>query len=325
MIRAHGPLDEALFSHRAQHPEAHASAPWAVACSGGVDSVALLHLMVRHEKARTLAAFYVHHGQHDQADAQESCVRTHAERLGVPFFSDRLSLAPGANEQTLRSERFAAFERLWLQWQGVTSPHIVLAHHQDDQAETALLRLTRGMSPRSPGLIRPVSRVGRMTLLRPLLTVPKTAIAAYAMAHCLQWVEDPTNADTVHARNAIRQQVLPILERLRPGSSAKIANFFAELQELHEEETQEGPLISAEERSSGFRLEEISFNFLKARVEECLGECRGRVTRVHWNALMKIVSSGTVDGSRKAVEFPGGVSVIIHRKRVTIAAGRPAQ
>jgi tRNA(Ile)-lysidine synthetase-like protein len=326
MLRVHGPLEEAWFLHKARHTEAHDSGPWAIACSGGVDSVALLKLAATLEQGRELAVFHVHHGQHDRADDQEECVRALSESFNFPFFSARLALSSGESEHVLRQERFKAFEELWHHWQGPGAPaRLVLAHHRDDQAETALLRLIRGMSPQSPGLIQPVSRVGGLTLLRPLLTVPKNALIAFAAAHALTWVEDPTNSDHAHVRNAIRGQVLPMLERLRPGSSAKIAGFFTELQEAHEEEAGRVSLSPEETELGNFRLEEISFNFLKARVEECLGEGRGRVTRSHWNVLMKTVSSGTTDGSRKAVEFPGGVSVIIHKKRVTIAMGRPAQ
>jgi tRNA(Ile)-lysidine synthase len=100
---------------------------------------------------------------------------------------------------------------------------LLLAQHRDDQAETLLFRLLRGAGVR--GLAgMPASRpLGRGRLVRPLLQVSRAELEAYARAEGLSWVEDPSNADTQHARNFLRQTILPALQTRWPAASQSIA------------------------------------------------------------------------------------------------------
>lgn len=89
---------------------------------------------------------------------------------------------------------------------------VVTAHSWDDQVETVVLRILRDAGARGLAGMR-----GAKTPVRPLLDVTRAQLAAYARARRLRWVEDPTNLSRAYARNRVRLELLPALERARPG------------------------------------------------------------------------------------------------------------
>jgi tRNA(Ile)-lysidine synthase TilS/MesJ len=112
-------------------------------------------------------------------------------------------------EADARAARYAFFaktaRRLGL-------PHLVLAHHADDQVETFLMQLLRGSGAAGRGMDFLSEREG-LILHRPWLGLWKKEIVAYARRHKLTWCEDATNADTKYRRNLIRRRVLPYLQK----------------------------------------------------------------------------------------------------------------
>jgi len=123
-----------------------------------------------------------------------------------------------STENTAREARYQVFEQLLGE-----GDILLLAHHQDDQAETVLYRLLRNSGPRGLAGI-PVSRaVGRGSLLRPLLQLPRRELESYAQEHQLSWIEDPSNTDVIHDRNYLRHQVTPALAHRWPDFAARIA------------------------------------------------------------------------------------------------------
>ena len=89
--------------------------------------------------------------------------------------------------------------------------HLLLAHHQDDQAETLMLRLGRGSGVAGLAAMAPVARRSGVTLLRPLLDVPARSLRDYLSACGQAWVEDPSNRDPRHARVRMRS-LMPVLD-----------------------------------------------------------------------------------------------------------------
>ena len=88
-----------------------------------------------------------------------------------------------------------------------------LAHHQEDQAETLLLRLGRGSGLEGLAAMAPVTEVAKLRLLRPLLTVPKQRLVDFLKTHDCDWIEDPSNLDPNHARVRLRR----LHARSQPG------------------------------------------------------------------------------------------------------------
>ncbi len=185
-----------------------------VAFSGGLDSTVLLHLAA--EAAPPITALHINHGLHPQAAHwQEHCARI-CRKLGVHFLRQSVQVGPGNQEAAARAARYRAFEASL-----GSADLLMLAHHQDDQAETLLLRLLqgRGLLPMPP---RRRLRCGAL-LLRPLLETRKDHLRHAAAALGLRWVEDPGNADPRLDRNYLRAQVLPQLRRRWPGAADGLA------------------------------------------------------------------------------------------------------
>ncbi len=95
---------------------------------------------------------------------------------------------------------------------------VFLAHHADDQVETVLLNLFRGTGLAGLAGMVPVSTFQAgdeaqksLVIIRPLLDVTRAEIADYVAARKIRFCEDPTNADTAHTRNRLRQSVVPTI------------------------------------------------------------------------------------------------------------------
>jgi tRNA(Ile)-lysidine synthase len=185
---------------------------WAIALSGGADSLALLLVFWAEAEGRWGREFVALHFNHRlrgrAADADEKFCRDVCAALGVKFVSAKWHDArPGASEAAAREARQAFFacemkrRRLRLLW---------LGHQQDDIAETMLMRLARGSGTGGLAAPRPVQEQadGRVHL-RPLLTLKKSEIVTALRASGGRWCEDATNGADTYLRNRVRRSVLP--------------------------------------------------------------------------------------------------------------------
>ena len=206
-----------------------------VALSGGVDSTVLLDAAARVLGGRAqerLAAVHVNHGLHPNAGAWEDHCREAARRLGLRLEVRRVAVRRGRGqggiEAAARAARLAALRE-------AVPPGacILLGHHRDDQAETVLLRILRGAGPAGMAAMRPVSLVGGLRLVRPLLAVARAEILAYARERGLAWVEDPGNLTVALDRNHLRHRVLPALAERWPEVRATLG---AHAERAHEVE-----------------------------------------------------------------------------------------
>jgi len=209
-----------LLDHiRRQMPKA----PIAVACSGGMDSIVLAHALARlaREDGHALRLIHVDHGLHaDSAHWSAQCVEF-AASLDVPIMIEHAMVVPRDEglEAAARSARYERFRSVMH-----SGEVIALAHHADDQAETILLKLLRGAGPEGLGGMRAMRPFGTGFLWRPLLELPRDALADYAREHALVWSDDPSNADTRLRRNFLRHEILPRLAERWPDTSVALAH-----------------------------------------------------------------------------------------------------
>ncbi|HMM65795.1 MAG TPA: tRNA lysidine(34) synthetase TilS [Dokdonella sp.] len=196
--------------------------PLVVALSGGLDSTVLLHGLARLEPARErgLRAIHVDHGLHEEsAQWALRCEATCAD-CDVPLTTIRAEVERGSGfgmEASARRARFSA-----LQAELGDGEIVAFAHHRDDQAETVLLKLLRGAGPEGLAAMRVQRRFGRFLAWRPLLSLPQPVLRSYAQHHGLNWVNDPSNANTLIDRNFLRIDVLPRLRRRWAEADASI-------------------------------------------------------------------------------------------------------
>lgn len=176
--------------------------------SGGVDSTVLVHVLrqLAPEFGYRLSAIHVHHGLSRNADAWRKSCAGFCRKAGIPFASRRVRVVKAGKglEAAARAARRKAFE-------GLRVDAIAFGHQLDDQAETVLFNLLRGTGLAGASGMPVFGKLGKKTLLRPLLAVPREAILAYAKANRLAWIEDDSNADEALTRNFLRRQVGPLL------------------------------------------------------------------------------------------------------------------
>lgn len=194
----------------------------AVALSGGVDSVTLLHQL---RSRGAVTAIHVHHGLSPNADRWAAFCRRLCKRLDVPLTVVKVSVTKRGQglEAAAREARYQAFSK-------AEADCIALAHNLDDQAETVLMNLLRGAGRRGASGMPAQTRFKGKTLLRPLLDTPREEIEAYARRHRLRWVDDESNADESLTRNFVRRRIAPLLDQKYPQwrrSLARAARHFS--------------------------------------------------------------------------------------------------
>lgn len=190
-----------------------------VAASGGPDSTALLAalaLLRGAGEAGPITALHVDHGLRPGVEAEAAVARRACERLGIPFRSVRVEVAPGNVQAAARSARYAALRG---EAARTGAERIATGHTRTDQAETVLLRLARGAGARGLSAIPP----RRGAIIRPLIDRPRSDGLAFLARQGLAWCDDPTNATPRYARNRLRQGLWPALLALNPSAEAALA------------------------------------------------------------------------------------------------------
>ncbi len=203
----------------------------AIAYSGGLDSAVLLSLAASfcREKQIPIFAFHVHHGLSQNADEWLAHCQSSCEKIGVVFSSVKVHIdlnSPDGIEATARAERYRALGGLCAQFK---TSLLLTAHHQDDQAETLLLQLLRGSGVSglsgmdlfnyAPALLSNKD----LLIARPLLGLSKELLLDFATSYEISYVVDESNFDCRYARNALRQQVMPVLSKISLGYTTRLA------------------------------------------------------------------------------------------------------
>jgi tRNA(Ile)-lysidine synthase len=188
-----------------KHSLIHPDDKVAVAFSGGPDSTSLLHILK--QLYPQTEAIYVNHNLRKDSAKEEKFVRLFCDQYKIPLHVEEMSWKEKlANlEEAARKKRYRHLEKVAKE-SGFTK--IALAHHQDDLAETILLRLIRGTGPR--GLIAMQPLRGRY--IRPLLNISRSDIQQYLTEQSLHSYSDPTNENRNFDRNRIRHDLLPYIE-----------------------------------------------------------------------------------------------------------------
>ncbi len=180
-----------------------------VAVSGGLDSMALMHLFSQWD-AHNIDVFHLNHGFRAEADDDQRLVEANAETWGLRMHAHTYDVTAHAKEHGQSKQLAARNVRLKLMEQ-CAAEHgcrcIATAHHADDQAETIVMRILRGTG--LSGLRGIAARSGRF--IRPLLSVTKSDLAAYCEANQIPYRTDPSNHSSDYFRNRVRHQILPAM------------------------------------------------------------------------------------------------------------------
>ncbi len=267
--------------------------------SGGADSVALLMLL--RDAGKDVVSVHVNHGlRGEQSDGDEAFVRSLCEAWRIPIKTYRAEPPDAPGEDWARRVRYGFFREA-AEETGIYD--IALAHHRDDQAETVLLRLLRGSGLTGMTGMKETTYTEGLTLHRPLLDCSREELRTYLMARGQTWREDGSNADVRYLRNALRLEVFPLMERLSPGASARLA--------------QTARILAEDDQA----LESLAADFLTAyAAENCLSLAplkkqppglQSRILRAWWQTQMprqqdRSLSAPQTDALRALLDAPAG-------------------
>lgn len=180
------------------------------AVSGGPDSVALLHLIARwRPSGLPLTVATVDHGLRAESGEEAALVARLSNALGLTHHILPWTGAKPAHglQEAAREARYALLTSLA---RTCGASHLVTAHTLDDQAETVLMRLSRGSGLAGLAGMRPVVERNGLLHVRPLLAWPKSALVALCQREGWPFVEDPSNRDERYARARWRR-LMPAL------------------------------------------------------------------------------------------------------------------
>ncbi len=176
----------------------------AVGCSGGPDSLALTRLADRWARARgaSILALIVEHGLRPESAAEADATAAALAARGIATRVLPLVLPPGPRLQ--ERARMARRAALLAACRAAGAPHLLLAHHAEDQVETILFRALRGSGPRGLAGMAAVTAAPEALILRPLLGQPKARLAASLKGWGMDPVDDPSNRNPRFARARLR-------------------------------------------------------------------------------------------------------------------------
>lgn len=226
-----------------------------VGFSGGLDSTVLLHALLQHQsELPIIKALHINHGLSKNALQWQLHCEAWCALHQVEFSAQSVSLERNSNiEEAARNARYRAFSSHLLE-----NEAIVLAHHQDDQAETLLLQLLRGTGVDGLAGMSFTTPLGNNTIVRPLLMYSRKQLEEYALAHALSWIHDESNEDISYSRNYLRHNIFPLLQKKWPRAVENCARTA-----MHCQEAQSNLEALAQ---SDLRLNEASKSILSLKI-----------------------------------------------------------
>ncbi len=197
--------------------------PILIACSGGVDSMVLVDVLLKlnYKIAIAHCNFQL---RANESDEDEKFIIEFAKENNVPFYVIKFDTKAYkqnndvSTQMAARTLRYEWFEKIRKE----NGYHVIVtAHHLDDQLETILFNITKGTGIK--GLTGIQAKNG--CVIRPLLEISKHQILEYAMDNKIAFREDSSNASDDYQRNLIRHQVVPKLQKINPSLHATMIGF----------------------------------------------------------------------------------------------------
>lgn len=219
------------------------SGSYLLAVSGGVDSMAMLDVMVRLRPQALIRVAHFHHGDDSVATQLEyrdqvadfvqhkiSEMNARKSTQGLIEYHSEKSSVLLCSEADMRKARWAFLRGL----KKNESEPVLTAHHADDWLETSLLKMIRGTS--LEGLAG--FQIWNGEIFRPFLSLPKKELLQYANQQKIGYLDDPSNKSHDHFRNWVREKWLVDLESKQPGSVAQLSRSLLQIvDEFHQSST----------------------------------------------------------------------------------------
>lgn len=243
-----------------------------VALSGGMDSMCLIDAFykLQSEIEYKLMAIHIHHGIRGiEADRDLQFVKKYCKSMNVKLITEKVDAPEYSKkngltiEESARVLRYNAFENNWKKLSLKNSKHnvyVLVAHHENDQAETVIHNMIRGTG------LKGISGMRKQNgyILRPLLDIKKSEIEEYVDSYDIPYVDDTTNEDIKYTRNYIRKEIIEKLKNINSEAISHIAHLARQASEVNEyvesesQKAYEKCLISKDDKNISISIK--SFN-----------------------------------------------------------------
>lgn len=279
-----------------------------IGISGGPDSVALLHILLKLQPIFKLKLYLAHlnHLLREEAKEEALFVKELAESVKLPLIiAEKNVLQDTSKNLSLQQKaRKIRYEFLIQTAKRLNATKIALAHHQDDNIETILLWLMRGCGAEGIKGIPPIRRINQgLYIIRPLIKNTKQEIKDYLQLHKLSFKIDSSNLKTNYWRNKIRLELLPQLKEYNP----KIKEALARLATLWHQDNEYLNLLSIEAKNKVLekgRIDLKKFTLLPQPIQsrilrQLIKEVKGNLEGISWThieAIIKLIKKGPTQG-----------------------------
>ncbi len=235
------PIFQRLLSKFTKAPNGN---KFAVAVSGGTDSVALLFLIkewckIKHKQ---ICVFHVNHSLRSTSGTDADWVRQLCEELNIEFYSRKATDSDLSQNKELGSEgwarnfRYSSFASMLLE---SNADVIVTGHNLNDQAETIIMRMLRGCSWKGIHGIKDRIILNfnntNLKMWRPILNISRPELSDFLKSINQNWREDETNQTDLYLRNKIRHRLMPLFEKIYKGSLSHIVALGADAAQLQKD------------------------------------------------------------------------------------------
>lgn len=203
-----------------------------VACSGGPDSMCLLHVLnsLKQEFNLKIICAHVNHGLRKESEQEAKFVKEYCKKNSIIF--EYTAIKGYRNnkfsEQEARNKRYQFFEEIIYRY---NAQFLMTAHHGDDLVETILMRIVRGSNLKGYAGITRISENPKYKIVRPLLNINKEDILKYLEKNNVSYVIDNSNQDEKYTRNRFRKHTLPELKKEDENVHLKFLKYSKELED----------------------------------------------------------------------------------------------
>lgn len=295
-----------------------------VGLSGGADSMALTHFLLKYGISRHIhiIAAHINHGiRGGEADRDERFVTDWSRENGLELKVLHANVPALAAERSQgleecgRAVRYSFFQSLCDE-----NTKIATAHTLSDSVETVLLNLTKGSGARGLRGIPPI----RQNIIRPLIEITRSEVEAYCQYYGICYVTDSTNLTDDYTRNKIRRMVVPVLKEINPVLETAVCGLAHRLGE--DEEYLSGlaqEQLVAAQYHGGYQLSMLNSMpdpVLSRAIAQAIGSVSGaRLESIHIHTVKALIRAGsgsaTVAGSVQC--SVQGNTVFIHKQNKT--------
>lgn len=201
-----------------------------VACSGGIDSMALLNLL--YENGYKIVCAHVNHNLRKESKDEYTFVESYCKDKKILFEGMKIENYSNNKftEAEARKKRYNFFEKILKKYD---AKYLFTAHHGDDLIETIIMRLIRGSNLKGYRGFSKISTFNDFKIIRPLIFYTKEEIENYVKANKISFVQDLSNFSKKYMRNRIRLDILPILKNENKKVNLKFLDYNNELERAY--------------------------------------------------------------------------------------------